>query len=425
MRFGSIIKVNAGLAALLLLAGCRGGPPRAPGIGEAYVGPAVLNVRGDIPMESKTAATVKHGERLEILQRRRKFLKVRTAGGAEGWVSENQLLSSADMTRLNELAERAAKMPAQGVATSFGDLNVHTQPNAHAPSFVVIRNGEKFTVLAHLMAPRTDPRRTALIPPAPKRAPAKKPERDSKYPSVPMPKPPGPPADWLALSKTGLPAGDTSETEEAKPLPTDNWSLVRTSSGQTGWVLTRRLFMAIPDEVAQYAEGHRIVSYFPLGWVEDGGQKKDIWLWTTISSSGEAYDFDSFRVFVWSLKRHRYETAYIEKNLKGYAPVLLKQVDYGRTGPSRRAAAPAQYPGFSICEEKRDGQRRRREYAVLTNVVRFAGEYPCEAAAPLEIAQASAAEEPAAPAGRPAPREGLAQRFRKKVKALTRRWFGG
>ena len=112
----------------------------------------------------------------------------------------------------------------------------------------------------------------------------------------------------------------------------DEWSLIRTASGQSGWVLTRRLVMAIPDEVAQYAEGHRIVSYFPLGEVRAGDEKKTTWLWTTIGAGTEPYDFDSFRVFVWSQRHHHYETAYIERNLKGYAPVLLQEVEFSARG---------------------------------------------------------------------------------------------
>jgi hypothetical protein len=92
-----------------------------------------------------------------------------------------------------------------------------------------------------------------------------------------MPKPPGPPANWLDLSRTG-PSGDTENPPAGdagqKPTPADDWSLVRTSGGQSGWVFTRRLWMAVPDEVAQYAEGHRIVSYFSLGEVRDGDQTR-------------------------------------------------------------------------------------------------------------------------------------------------------
>src|SRR5262249_1428773 len=132
----------------------------------------------------------------------------------------------------------------------------------------------------------------------------------------------------------------------------------------------------IPDEVAQYAEGRRIVSYFSLGKTDDEGVKKDTWLWTTVSGT-QPYDFDSFRVFIWSLRRHRYETAYIERNIEGYAPVLMHDVDYTIAGKT------AKYPGFSICMVKSDGQRRRRDYAFLGNIVRLAGESPCEA--PLNV----------------------------------------
>ena len=191
-----------------------------------------------------------------------------------------------------------------------------------------------------------------------------------------MPKPPPLPADWLELSKTDRDeaAADAEEVPPQKLAPrTDGWSLIRTPGGQSGWVLTRLVSMAIPDEVAQYAEGKRIVSYFPLGQIQDDDKKKNIWLWTTTTNSKQPWDFDSFRVFVWSLRRHRYETGYIERNLKGYAPVLLKEVEMpSKTGSSK-------YPGFSICMEKKDGPRVRREYAMLGVAVRFAGEQPCEA----------------------------------------------
>lgn len=361
----------------LMAAGCSSGPPPVPAIGEAFVGPATLKIRSDIPLQSTPVATVRHGDRLEILQRRRRFFRVRTAGGTIGWTDERQLLGSDDMTALRDLAKRASRLPVQGRATTYGDLNVHTQPSRQSPSFLQVKESDKLDVLEHVITPRIDLPRKPLVPPAPKKKKAaskKKPAKESKYPPPPMPKPPPPPANWLDLSKTEPEEPEVVEEEtDEKPTPTDEWSLVRTAAGQSGWVLTRRLIMAIPDEVAQYAEGRRIVSYFSLGTVLDGDEKKNIWLWTTVSDGARPYDFDSFRVFIWSLRKHRYETAYIERSVKGYAPVLQREVDFG-TGK-----ATAKYPGFSICMEKKDGQRLRREYALLGNVVRFAGEKPCEA----------------------------------------------
>jgi hypothetical protein len=424
---GHIRKIGIAVAAIVILAGCQNNSKHAPSIGEAFVGPAVLKIRADIPLESATVATVKHGDRLQILQHRRKFLRVRTAGGAEGWTDERQLLAPSDMANLKQLSQRAAKMPSQGVGTTFGDLRVHTQPSTQAPSFLLIKENEKFDVLAQVVLPRTDLARAPLIPPTPKKAKGapKKPAKEPKVPPVPMPKPPPPPPNWLALSKTDLPPEEPPEEPDdaaatAVPVPTDNWSLIRIAGGQAGWVLTRMMRMSIPDEVAQYAEGHRIVSYFSLGELRDGDEKKNIWLWTTIGAAGP-YDFDSFRVFVWSLKRHRYETAYIERNLQGYSPVLVHEVELSFGGKSKSAGT--KYPGFSICVTGKDGQRRRREYALLATTVRYTGDRACEAPAPLDVgkapaplpgAQAPAVQTPPEPA-----KETLFQRLKRHVRALT------
>lgn len=408
------------------------GPGHAPSIGEAFVGPAVLKIRSDIPLQSAVVATVKHGDRLEILQQRRRFFRVRTPSGAEGWTDERQLLAAEDMQKLKDLAKRSLEMSVQGQATSFSDLNVHTQPSRQSPSFLQVKENEKVDVLLHTTSPRTEPSRKPLIPPAPKKVKTeeKKPVKESKYPPLPLPKPPGPPPDWLELSKTDLSADDLPDEDEGKdekstpqpkPVPMDDWSLIRTKTGESGWALTRRLAMAIPDDVAQYAEGRRIVSYFSLGEVQDGDEKKHNWLWTTIADGTYPYDFDSFRVFIWSLRRHRYETAYIDRNLRGYAPIVLQDVELSAP-KGKDTAAATKYPGFSVCVEKKDGQRYRRAYAFVTNVVRFAGERSCEAALPPGSLAAQAPLKVAAPETQP--QEGFSARIKKRFHALTRRWFG-
>ncbi len=95
----------------------------------------------------------------------------------------------------------------------------------------------------------------------------------------------------------------------------EDWTLIRTKAGETGWVLTRNLNISVPDEVAQYAEGKRITSYFEIGSIndEEKGLKHD-WLWTTLSGD-DPVDFDSWRVFIWNLRRHRYETSYRQRDL--------------------------------------------------------------------------------------------------------------
>src|SRR5579885_2274698 len=207
------------LAGLLLSVGCQSsGPERPAALAVGYVGPATLNLRKEIPLDAPVVATVKHGEKLEVIRRRRVFLQVRTAKGQVGWTNERLLLSAREMADLQRLFEQAKRLPPQGAASTYDLLNVHTNPARLSPSFLQVKPGEKIEVLLHRVTPRTAPPRAPLIPPAPKRvkkAARKAPE--PKYPPPPLPRPPAPPANWEQLSKT--PAGLVPSVMKAAPSP--------------------------------------------------------------------------------------------------------------------------------------------------------------------------------------------------------------
>jgi hypothetical protein len=345
--------------AAIVLCACNAAPDRQSSIGQAYAGPATLSLHRDIDSKSPAVAIVHHGDKLDVVGQRRRWYKVRTAKGLEGWTSDRELLDTDQMARLRKLASETAGRPSQGAASTFSTLNVHTEPARQSPSFVQIAEHEKVDVIAHLVAERTPSPKKQLIPPRPKLEARKGKEKASKLVLPAPPRPPDPPADWLDLSPR-LEVPPAAPEPEAPPMPRDDWTLIRTHSGQSGWVLTSALYLEIPDEVAQYAEGRRITSYFSLGKIADGDQRKDIWLWTTSERLGEDHDFDGYRVFVWSLRHHRYETAYIQRRERGFFPVLAK------TG------------SFSVCLETPDGSRVRKQYVMMGNAVRPAGTVSCE-----------------------------------------------
>ncbi len=372
MRNGTLL---CAAFAAVMLCGCAQETERAASIGDAYIGPATLNIRKDIDTKSGTATVAHHGDHVEILAQRRLWYKVRTDKGVEGWTDDRQLLDSAQMARLRKLAEETAGLPSQGKATTYDILNVHTEPNRNSPSFVQVKEKEVFDVITHRIVPRAakQPKRqlTRAIPKStgrPKKA-AKK--NASDVPPPPPPAAPAPPTDWIALSKERGVEADT----DTPPVAQDDWTLIRTAGGQSGWVLTSRVYMSIPDEVAQYAEGHRITSYFSIGKINDDGAQKDIWLWTTAESLGQDFDFDSYRVFTWSQKRHRYETAYIQRRERGYLPVIAKEGE------------------FSVCVEDKSGARVRKQYTLTGNTVRPAGVKPCEVRAEAEAATGATSED--------------------------------
>ena len=346
----------------LLTAGCER-DSRPTSIGDAYAGPAKLPIRQEISLHSPVVATVNHGDRLEILSQRRRFTHVRTAGGVDGWVDERNLMDQSEMDGLQQMSTDLKTAPSQGQATVYEDVNVHTEPQRASPSYLIITPAEKVDVIGHRWTARVDPPRKTLVKPAPKTTRSShKPEKQTRIPPPPRPSVPAPPSNWMELSKQrSFPKPPLPPVAEEE-LPKDDWSLIRNAAGQTGWVLTRRLTMAIPDEVAQYAEGHRITSYFSLGKVTDGDKVKDTWLWTTVAGGEHDYDFDGYRVFIWSLRHHRYETAYIQRRIEGYSPVVRNTVNG--------------HAGFSICIEN-NGQRIRRQYVMVENAVKAAGDAPC------------------------------------------------
>lgn len=404
----------------LAAAGCRPERQVEPATGEAYVAPATLSIRQDIALQSPVVATVAHGERLEILQRRRRFVKVRTPQRAEGWTDERLLLSPEEIASLQRLSGETKSAPSHGKATTYETLNIHTLPDRQSPSFLQVKEGEQVDVIGRRVAPRVGPPPPRPARPAPKERARKQSKESKKSKEVPPPPPPSPPllpADWLQLSHAS-----NSPAPEPKPVPLDDWSLIRNASGESGWALTRRLVMAIPDEVAQYAEGRRITSYFALGETRDGAAVKKSWLWTTVEHGLTPYDFDSFRVFVWSLRRHRYETAHIERNLTGYFPVLVEAVAAPKPRGAKDAGA-GKVPGFSLIVQKKDGLRYRRSFAFLGNTVRFSSEVTAPADPAVPDSGSIAVASPA-PQNSPQAQQSLYARLKKQIGDWGSRLFG-
>lgn len=354
--------------ALLLLAGCAA--QSSDVLGQAYVAPASLNLRRELAQKNNTVAVLRHGDHVSIIDARRRFIKIRSDKGAEGWVDSTELLSPAQMDQLRRERQAALALPSEGAATVYEALNIHIEPDRRSSAFARIPEGDSVAVLGHRLAPKTlTPLAPSLVIERPQpvsRKPRKEKTSKGGFHLPAPPAPPKPPANWEDLSAERVDGVETGAAalaakrkqtlekktaEPAKPVVYEDWTLVRTKDRQSGWVLSRNLMMSIPDEVAQYAEGKRITSYFDLGAVadEEKGEKHN-WLWTT-SSSPEPYDFDSWRVFLWNRRHHRYETSFRQRDLEGYFPVSVDAPDANAFGRA-----------FHIVTKDDDGKFRRRSY---------------------------------------------------------------
>jgi hypothetical protein len=355
---------------LLLLLSCA---ESQQSLGEAYVAPASLNVRSQLSQKSNSVVMLKHGDAVAITDTLRRMVKVRTSTGFEGWVDSRELLSREQMQQLRHEREMQARLPSEGTATAFETLNIHIAPSRGAAAFTQIAEGASVTILGRQIAPKisTTVRSSLLFaekPAAPARRSRKEASARQSFRLPPKPKPPKAPENWRELSteridgeqpKVVVPPAEPQQ--KSRPVVMEDWTLIRTAKAEIGWVLSRNLMMSIPDEVAQYAEGKHITSFFDLGQVNDAQKGvKHHWLWTTLSGA-LPYDFDSWRVFLWNARRHRYETSYRQRDLEGYFPVHVDPAESGKTRT------------FQLVSKDGDGQLRKRNYTFDGTLVRLTG----------------------------------------------------
>jgi hypothetical protein len=154
----------------------------------------------------------------------------------------------------------------------------------------------------------------------------------------------------------------SSNNDDKKPIPVvEDWWLVRDSHNRVGWVLSRMVDVDLPLDIAEYAEGQRIVAFFVLDQVQDGDKKVAQYLTVlTEPKDGLPFDFNQIRVFTWNVRRHRYETAYRER-MEGVLPVTITQENFDKEG---------MLPVFVVRVKDDSGNVVERKYKLNTPIVR-------------------------------------------------------
>ena len=321
-----------------------------------YISAPETSLRDRVATMYNKVGTVHNGDRVEVLEKQRRFLRVRTDGGQEGWIEERSLVTQDVYDAFQKLAQDNNGQPAQAHGTTRAELNMHSTPSRDGERLYQLKDGEKVEILKRAMAEKNPPK--AATTPASNTSkgsttkPGQKPPAPTQQPALPTPAP-------AKTTTAAVPAKDA--TAPPKPIMED-WYLVRNSSGRVGWVLLRMVDLDVPLEIAQYAEGQRIMGYFVLSTVED--QEKQVPQYLVMLNEpkdGLPWDFNQIRVFTWGKVKHRYETAYRERDLQGFFPVKTGHAVFGKEGD---------LPTFTIRKRNADGQMVEITYKLNQPIVR-------------------------------------------------------
>ena len=313
------------LLSLVLVASCGRGRHRV--IEHAYVSAPQAILRDQVAAVYNRVGTVKNGERVDVLEHEKRFARVRTSTGLEGWIEQRYLVDQKTYDSLQQLTADNKDDPAQAPGVLRNDTNLHVTPGRETEHLYQLASGAKVSIL--------------------KRATAEK-----QVGGLPATRP-------VAISTVGKAA------KTAEPILED-WYLVRDGQGRVGWVLARMVDEDVPLDIAQYAEGQRFVAFFVLDQVPDtqNGVQKSVPQYLCLMTEphdGLPYDFNQIRVFTWNTKRHRYETAYREHGLNGFLPVSVGTESFDKEGT---------LPTFSVRVKDDAGNVRELKYKLNTPIVR-------------------------------------------------------
>lgn len=300
---------------MLLLCGCAR-LHREPEGKYVYVTAKQAFLRDRVAAVSNRTGEVQNGEKLRVLDRARRMVKVRSPRGEVGWIEEAKTADQDLANQFDVLREKHAKDSTVASAATRDEVYLHIAPGRETDKFYRLGEGEKLNLLE----------RATVAKPSSGAAPS----AAAAAASIAL-------KTGSGKAKTAA-SGAGPEGAAAPPGPPppgmEDWWLVRDGKGETGWIYARMMDVDEPDALARYAEGQRIVGAYLLTHAEDpesnivsnGQTVTSIPEYVTVLSpfkAGLPYDFNQVRVFSWNVRKHRYETAYRQRNIAGYLPLKI------------------------------------------------------------------------------------------------------
>jgi SH3-like domain-containing protein len=280
---------------LVFCSGCA--PKPEPAIDQATVIANHASVRLKNSSTSRTLVTLEPGDNIEVLERQENWYRIRL-GDVQGWMQESTVVTNSTRDRIQEMVTASQGEASQNTATLSEDANFRIEPGRTTPVIRRLPAGTKVEVIDRRTLPRPNTERSL-----------------------------------------------------------DSWVKIRPSPTEVGWILSSLISYDVPEEIAQYTEGYIYSAVKPINQVQDSLAGPINWYVVAERSPNldAQLDFNGIRVFTWNQKKHRYETAFRARGLRGVYPLSVGQ-DAGN-------------PTFRFHELAEDGQTKSPQDFVMYGVI--------------------------------------------------------
>ena len=292
----STIKVFFTLLFVIFLTSCAPNPE--PVLDHATVVAKNASLRLKNSSTSRTLRVLDTGDKVEVLERQGNWYRVRYGIDIQGWMEESTVLTNDTKGRIQDLVASSQNQEPQNTAVVKQTSNFRLEPGRSTAIIRRLEPGTKVEILERVTLPR--------------------PGSSSSY---------------------------------------DVWLKVRPSPAEIGWVLSGGIEFDIPSDIAQYSEEYTYAAVKVINRVQDPIAGEINWYVVGERRPGhDPYvDFQGIRVFTWNMKKHRYETAFRVKGLRGVYPLVI-----GQDGVN---------PTFRVYELEEDGNSKMPHDFVMFGVI--------------------------------------------------------
>src|SRR5262245_23890353 len=247
---------------LATTAGCA--PKATPAVDQATVVAQHASMRLKNSSTSRTLRVLEPGDKVEVLEQQENWYRVRFAD-IQGWMDESTVVTNATRVRIEELVAASQGQASQNTAVLRDEANMRVEPTRTSSIIRKLPSGTTVEVIERIVVQR-----------------------------------------------------DESDRR-------DIWLKARSSPTEVGWLLESRLTFDVPSDISQYTEGYVYTAVKQVNQVQDSLAGPIRWYVVGERKPGAdpEVDFNGIRVFTWNLKKHRYETAFRLREVRGIYPLEI------------------------------------------------------------------------------------------------------